>query len=172
MSGCESIGALLDGYHDGELGSLERIRVDRHLAGCSACRDELASLAQLGGLIRGAVGREPEPDLWDAIAERLPSRRRERERLGASRAPSRRRRWLTPARVGAAVAAGAAALLVTISQTTVAPVGGASGVVRSIYAQERPVLVFEPESSDGATVIWLMDEQGEQSPEVSEVVGI
>ena len=33
-------------------------------------------------------------------------------------------------------------------------------------------MVFEPESSDDATVIWLMDEQGEQSPEVSEVVGI
>lgn len=172
MSGCESIGVLLDGYHDGELGSLERVRVERHLAGCSACRDELASLAQLGGLVRTAVGRAPEPDLWDAIAERLPSRRPERERLGASRAPLRRRRWLTPMRVGAAVAASAAALLVTISETPVAPVGAASGVVRSIYAQERPVMVFEPENSDDATVIWLMDEQGEQSPEVSQVVGI
>jgi anti-sigma factor RsiW len=173
MSGCQSIGALLDGYHDGELGSLERWRVQRHLAGCGACRDELASLAQIGGLVRTAVGRASEPDLWDAIAARLPSRRPERERLGTSRAPSRRRRWVSPLRVGAAAAACVAAFVLTSSDSgRLASIGGASGVVRSIYAQERPVMVLEPESSDDATIIWLMDEQGEQSPEVSESVGI
>ena len=174
MSGCQSIGALLDGYHDGELGSLERWRVQRHLAGCAACRDELASLAQLGGLVRTAVGRAPEPDMWDAIAARLPSRRPERERPGNAtpRAPTRRR-WLAPLRVGTAAAACAAAFLVTTSDSGhLASISGASGVVRSIYSHERPVMVLEPETSDDATIIWLMDESGEQSPEVSESVGI
>ena len=173
MSGCQSIGALLDGYHDGEIGSLERWRVQRHLAGCGACREELASLAQLGGLVRDAVGRAPAPDLWDAIAERLPSRRPERERLGTQRRAPQRRRWLSPLRVGTAAAACAAAFMVTISDSgRLASIGGASGVVRSIYAKERAVMVIEPETSDDATIIWLMDESGEQSPEVSEVVGI
>jgi anti-sigma factor RsiW len=173
MSGCQSIGALLDGYHDGELGSLERWRVQRHLAGCAACRGELASLAQLGGLVRAAVGRAPEPDLWDAIAQRLPARRPERERLGAHRRAPSRRRWLPPLRVGAAAAACAVAFLVTTSDSgRLASIGGASGVVRSIYAKERPVMVLEPENSDDATIIWLMDEAGEQSPEVSQSVGV
>jgi anti-sigma factor RsiW len=173
MSGCQSIGALLDGYHDGELGSLERWRVQRHLGGCAACRDELASLAQLGGLVRAAVGRVSEPDMWDAIAQRLPSRRLERERLGAQRRAPSRRRWLPPLRVGTAAAACAAAFLVTTSDSGhLASLGGASGVVRSLYAKERAVMVLEPENSDDATIIWLMDEVGEQSPEVSESVGI
>jgi anti-sigma factor RsiW len=173
MSGCQSIGALLDGYHDGELGSIERWRVQRHLAGCEACRDELASLGALGGLVRTAVGRAPEPDLWDAIEQRLPSRRPERERLGVQRRAPSRRRWVAPLRVGAAAAACAAVFLVTTSDSgRLASIGGASGVVRSLYANERPVMVLEPETSDDATIIWLMDEAGEQSPEVSEVVGI
>ena len=73
----------------------------------------------------------------------------------------------------AAVAACALGFLVTTSDSgQLASFGGASGVVRSIYANERPVMVLEPETSDDATIIWLMDEAGEQSPEVSEVVGI
>jgi anti-sigma factor RsiW len=173
MSGCQSIGALLDGYHDGELGSLERWRVQRHLAGCAGCRGELASLSQLGNLVRGAVGRTPESDLWDAIAERLPSRRPERERLGTRRAPSSRRRWLPSLGVGAAVAASAAAFLVTTSDPgRLASIEGASGMVRSIYAKERRVMVLEPERGGDPAIIWLIDDQGEQSPEVSESVGI
>ncbi len=136
-------------------------------------RDELASLASLGGLVRAAVGRAHEPDLWDAIAQRLPSRRSERERLGSQRRTPSRRHWLPPLRVAKAAAACAAAFLITTSDTgPLASIGGASGVVRSIYALERPVMVLEPENSDDATIIWLMDEAGEQSPEVSESVGI
>ena len=172
MSGCQSIGALLDGYHDGELGSVERWRVQRHLAGCARCRGELDSLSHLGNLVRTAVGRAPESDLWDAIAQRLPSRRPERERLGTRRTPSRRRR-LWPLRVGAAVAASAVVVVVTTSDSSrVASIGGASGVVRSIYAQERRVMVLEPDRGGDPTIIWLIDELGEQSPEVSESVGI
>jgi anti-sigma factor RsiW len=172
MSGCQSIGALLDGYHDGELGSVERWRVQRHLASCAACRDELASLAHLGGLVRTAVGRTPEADLWDKIAQRLPSRRPERERLGTQRAPSRRR-WLRPLGASAVAAACAAAFLITTSDSgRLASIGGGTGVVRSIYAQERRVMVLEPDRGGDPTIIWLIDELGEQSPEVSESVGI
>jgi anti-sigma factor RsiW len=172
MSECQGIGASLDGYHDGELGLLERWRVRRHLAGCGACRDELASLAHFGGWLREAVGDEPQPELWDAIAQRLPAHRPAPERSRARSVPSRRR-VLPGLTVTAAAAAIAAAFLVTTSDTgRLASFGGASGVVRSIYANRRPVMVLEAESTDDPTIIWLMDELGEQTPEVSESVGI
>jgi hypothetical protein len=43
---------------------------------------------------------------------------------------------------------------------------GPSGVVRSIYAPERPVMVLEAEKSDDPTIIWLMDEAPEDVPNV------
>ena len=174
MSRCQGFGALLDGYHDGELGLVQRWRVRRHLAGCGACRDELASLAHFGGWLRAAVGGDaPEPDLWDAIARRLPpTRRLVPERLRARRVPSRRH-VLPGLTATAAAAAVVAAFLVTTSDSgRLASLGGANGVVRSIYANRRPVMVLEAESSNDSTIIWLMDELGEQSPEVSESVGI
>jgi anti-sigma factor RsiW len=172
MNECQGIGALLDGYRDGELGLVERWRVRRHLAGCGACRDELASLAQLGGWLRAAVGAAPEPDLWDAIAQRLPTRRPAPQRSRARSVPSRRR-GLPAHRVAAVAAAFVGALLVTTSDSgRVTSLGGASGVVRSIYANRRPVMVLEAESSNDSTIIWLMDELGEQAPEVSEIVRI
>lgn len=172
MSECQGIGALLDGYHDGELGLFERWRVRRHLAGCGACREELASLAHFGGLLREAVGVAPEPALWDAIAQRLPARRSVPERSNARRLPSRRR-VATGLTVATAAAAIVAAFLVTTSDSRrETALGGSSGVVRSIYANRRPVMVLEAESGNDSTIIWLMDELGEQSPEVSESVDI
>jgi anti-sigma factor RsiW len=170
MSGCQSIGASLDGFHDGELGRFERWRVQRHLAGCGACRDELASLAQLGGWVRIAVSDAPPPELWDAIEQRLPRRRPAAARVRG--VPSRRRR-LSPIGVAAAAAAFAGVSLLTMSDSgRLASLRAASGVVRSIYANERQVMVLEAESAEDSTIIWLMDEVGEQSPEVSESVEI
>ena len=84
MSACHNIGVLIDGFHDGELGRFERWRVQRHLAVCGACRDELASLAQLGGWVRVAVSDAPAAESWDAIERRLPL-------PGPVRKPTRRR---------------------------------------------------------------------------------
>jgi hypothetical protein len=76
------------------------------------------------------------------------------------------------ARAAAAAVFAGALLLTTSDSGRVTSLGGASGVVRSIYANRRPVMVLEAESSNDSTIIWLMDELGEQSPEVSESVGI
>jgi anti-sigma factor RsiW len=172
MNGCQNISVLLDGFHDGELGTFERWRVQRHIAGCGSCRDELASLAQLGGWVRVAVSDAPAPESWDAIAPRLPVRVAVPERAGMRSVPSRRR-WLPPIGVAAAAAAFAGTFLVTTSDSGhLASLRAASGVVRSIYAKERQVMVLEADSSRDSTIIWLMDEVGEQSPEVSESVGI
>lgn len=172
MSGCQDIGALLDGFHDGELGAADRSRVQRHLAGCDGCRDELASIAHLGGWVRVAASEAPAPELWDGIARRLPTPAAMRERPRARRAPSRRR-WMHSAGVAAAAAAFAGIFLVTTDDSSrLASMNAASGVVRSVYAKERQVMVLEADRPGDSTIIWLMDEEGEQTPEVSKSVGI
>ena len=161
---------LLDGFHDGELGRFERWRVQRHLAACGACRGELASLAQLGGWLRVAVSDAPTPALWDAIEPRLPLPVAAPARPHRRRVPSRPR-WLSP--IGVAAAAFAGTFLVTTSDSGhLASLHAMSGVVRSIYAKERQVMVLEAENAEDSTIIWLMDDVGEQSPEGSESVGI
>lgn len=172
MSGCQNIGVLLDGFHDGELDAFERLRVERHLAGCGACRDELASLARLGGWVRVAVADAPTPELWDAIEPRLPLPAPHAARPRVRRAPSRRR-WVPRIGVAAAAAAFAGTFLVTTSDFGgLATLRSASGVVRSVYANERQVMVLEADRAEDSTIIWLMDDVGEQSPEVSQSVGI
>jgi anti-sigma factor RsiW len=102
MTGCERVGPRLDGYHDGELGALARWRVDRHLARCPGCREELEDLGRVGAWVREANGPAAEPDLWAGVAARLP------RALPQASAPRGRLRIAAPF-AGAALAAAAAA---------------------------------------------------------------
>ncbi|HXX93393.1 MAG TPA: zf-HC2 domain-containing protein [Planctomycetota bacterium] len=54
----------LDEFLDGELGAPERSEVERHLAGCEACRGELERSRRLEALLRQAApaGGAPDPD--------------------------------------------------------------------------------------------------------------
>ena len=75
--------------------------------------------------------------------------------------------------VAAAAAAFAGIFLVTTDDSSrLASMNAASGVVRSVYAKERQVMVLEADRPGDSTIIWLMDEEGEQTPEVSKSVGI
>lgn len=154
MSACKSIGPLLDGYYDGELGALERRRVQQHLDQCPRCRLDLDSLEAIGGFVRAAIAGTSESDFWSGIERQLPLP----ASVPARRAPLRRR-WARP--LAAAVAAAAAAavvLLVTDPPLPIAADSGTIGVVRSVYAHDRPVIVLEGESAQDPTIIWLMDE--------------
>lgn len=169
MSACKSIGPLLDGYHDGELGAPERQRVQQHVEACPRCRRDLDSLEAIGGFVRAAIAGTPEPDLWSDIARRLPP-----QRIPARRAPLRRR-WTRPLGAVAAAAAAAAVVLLVTDAPIPIPVSadsGAKGVVRSVYSHERPVLVIEGEAANDPTIIWLMDEQAAPKREVERSVRI
>lgn len=172
MSGCRRVGPLLDGYHDGELGSFRRRRVERHLADCDGCRHELASLRRIGDWLRASDDAISGPDLWSAIATRLPRHRPVAEAATARPAW----RWAAPALAGGVGAALAGLLLFGSppppSPEAIVAANEASGVVRSIFAPKRPVMVFEAEQRDDPTIIWLVDELGERTPEVSTSVGI
>jgi len=69
---CVGVQDRLDGYVAGSLGLGERAGVERHLADCASCRDELDFLRTLLEDAR-ALPRslDPERDLWPDLAERL-----------------------------------------------------------------------------------------------------
>ena len=96
---------LLSAYLDDELGVEERAAVDRHLADCESCRDDLASLRRLSG----ALADEDAPPVPDDLAARIGAR------IDASKVRPFRRRIAVPVTIAATLAAVA---LVVVYQWT------------------------------------------------------
>ena len=102
---CSDATIALGAYVVGALDHAERAEVEAHLAICPACRDELAALAPLPGLMSRLSVEEVEtgpPPVDDAMLDRL---------LGAAERERRtetRRRWLAGAAVVALLSAGTA----------------------------------------------------------------
>jgi anti-sigma factor RsiW len=161
MTSCARVADFLDAYHDGELTSLVRRRVERHLEHCSACRRHLATAGSLGELLRESASLATAPDLWSEIAPRLDALDRELAPVPARGAPSRLREQLRglvspPLRLARPVAAVAAvALIVLVYLTGVGPeqVAG-QGVVRWLDSYGNPVMLLE---HPDATIIWMVD---------------
>ena len=63
---CWLIRRRLDAYQDGELGPAARTRTAGHLARCSGCAAEAASLEKLGGAL-AIEAPEPDEAVWDAF---------------------------------------------------------------------------------------------------------
>jgi anti-sigma factor RsiW len=66
--------ARMSDYLDGELGRVLRGRLIHHLSECHECRELLASLRLLVGVLRGAAvadAHEPAPRLAAAVLARL-----------------------------------------------------------------------------------------------------
>jgi hypothetical protein len=125
---CDSTARLsLGAYVLGALDPVERAEVDRHLAGCEACRDELAGLAAMPGLlarVRLEDVLEPQPSPAPAMAERLIARLRATRRA--------RRRRLALAASAVAVAAITAGTIVLATRDTGS--GGTPSQVASVSA--------------------------------------
>jgi anti-sigma factor RsiW len=84
----------LGAYLVGSLDSRERASVEAHLAGCAQCREELASLAPLPGLMSRITLDEAisgPPPVDDAMLERLLAA------ASTERNVARHRRWLAGA---------------------------------------------------------------------------
>ena len=146
----------LSAYHDGELRGLARWRLERRLRRDPRLRRELELLARVGSALRDEAGAgAPAADLWDRIAMRLPAADAQRaEALRRSR--RRRRAWLVGGPLGAAAAAGLAAL--AIFSGLGGEAGSADGVVRWMYAGKRNVFVLEEPGAPGTTIIWVLDD--------------
>lgn len=98
MNGCDDIRDWLSAYLDGELNARRREAIEAHLAGCDACRRELASLRQVSACLQAWTAPEPAPDLSARFAERLAARTKRPDA-----------RWLAVPWLRAAAAAGLAA---------------------------------------------------------------
>ena len=149
----------LHAYHDGELSGLARWRFERRLRGSPELRRELEALAQVRRVVRGHDLRTPAPDLWGAIALRLPA-------IDASRGEAQaqpRSAWGFPrfAPVGAAVAVAAAvALAIGLYSGETAPIGAEwTGVVQWMDSGDRAVMVLE--GDEDVTIIWVFDDPSE-----------
>jgi anti-sigma factor RsiW len=146
---------LLHAYHDGELSRLSRWRFERQLRRSPQLQRELAELRRLGDALRSREAARPGPDVWDALALRLPAedaRRAERGAAGAARAwGARESWWLKP--VGALAVS--AALVAALLLGTPGEPPAAGGVVRWIDSGGRSVMVLDDQPD--TTIIWVLD---------------
>jgi putative zinc finger protein len=112
---CESLERLsLGAYVLGALDPVERAAVDAHLSECASCRDELAGLAAMPGLlsrVRVEDVLEPNPSPSRATADRLIGR------LRAARRARRRRLGAAAGAVAVAAIAAAAAIVISTNDT-------------------------------------------------------
>jgi anti-sigma factor RsiW len=142
----------LAAYHDGELSWLARRRVERRLARDAGARRELASLAELGALLREqASAASAAPDLWAGISAQLATARRP-EPLEADDALPSPSGWL-PAWLGAGLAAASVAAVMASGALAgdAAPVGS----VRWLDGKGKSVIVLQDDRD--ATIIWVLD---------------
>lgn len=102
---CVDVRNMLGVYVVGAIDPADRSVVDRHVAYCRACRDELAGLAGLPALLGrvteaqiAEIGQPPEEPFESALAE-----------VVAQRRTARQRRWWSRGRLSLAIAAPAAA---------------------------------------------------------------
>ena len=177
----DTIERELDLYYDGELGRIRRLRVERQLRRYPGLRRDLAARETVGALLRKGAEAEAVPDFWGQIAAQIPPR----EPMGRLRAPRRRGRGKgkgnrrraprrrTPMgalRRGARTWATAAALLPLLFVLPGdVPLEG-RGIVRSLYAAGRQVIVVD--EPDEATIIWLVEPDVELSEEVGDDVRV
>ena len=100
---CARYVAFIQDLVDGELGSDEQGDLDRHAAGCPACRELLSDLRDMARVASELPLHTPRPVVWERIAARL-----------EAESPARRPSTWTGARVALAIAA---TLVVAVSSS-------------------------------------------------------
>ena len=137
-------------YLDGKLSARQRETMNRHLAGCSACRERVQGFSQVMGLLEEWEAIQPSPFFSTRLAARL-----EEEAASRGWRETLWRRWL-PWPVPGSVFAVAMAIVVTLAVVLVRyspapPVPGSSrqaaptvtaaaGVDEVAFYQDLPLL--------------------------------
>jgi len=151
----------LHAFQDGELSAWRRWRVSRRLVHDDRARLDLASIAELGALLREEAGRVGEPDLWAAIRAQLPYARR--PIADGVPLPGLDGRRSAPAWLGAVLAT---AVVACVMATGWLP-GDAPPVasVRWLDAKGKPVMVLRDDPE--ATIIWVIHKPKPATEEAS-----
>lgn len=144
MSDHDGAREALGAYVLGSLDGAERARVDAHLTGCSACRDELASLAALPGLMSRLSAEEVLADLLAPPGSLLPRTLAAVEQERAS-GQQRLRRWRGTALAVSALATAAALAAVLVLPGAVSSSGGG----QQTTAAGRPLVAVQPGAAGG-----------------------
>ena len=145
---------LLHAYHDGELSGVSRWRFERRLRREPALRRALSGLRGLREQLQALEADAPAPDVWEAVAPRLPAadaRRAEAATRAQARGPGLGW-WMAP--LGAAVATAAVVLVVVYGGFWPEP-QATGGVVRWIDSGGRSVMVLDDDPD--TTIIWVLD---------------
>lgn len=158
----------LGAYLDGELPVRAARRIERHIAGCDACRRAFESLGALRAALRDAAPHPPDLDP-DAFRTRVLHRIRAEAAMDGQRRSSRDApSWLR-------VAAWAVPLLVVVLSLLIRPIRArmparAGGVAQGGVAPTVQIELVNPAivpiidvREDGIPVIWLA-RSGEETP--------
>jgi hypothetical protein len=121
---------LLPDYLHDRLESSARASVERHLAGCAACRDELALLRDL----RGTLKRAPRIDVA-AVAAAIPAYR-----------PPARKSWATGWRAAAAITA------IAVGGTSIALLGRTGHPSSTAQRPSAALTTHAPELGPSTTI--------------------
>ncbi|WP_333845216.1 DsrE family protein [Pelomicrobium sp.] len=152
---CHETRELLHAYGDGELDLVTSLALERHLAGCDACRRRyVAALAVREAVVRGAARHSAPPRLKRRLQRRLRT-------LRAADAESRWRRWLFALTLPVAGGALAFALWIGVLKPETAPFAAA--------AMEK-VIYHINDSSNAAAALRNLSNHLEQSPNARIVV--
>jgi len=145
----------LHAYYDDQLGAVARWWWQRRIARSPRLSEQLEQLVEVGNWVRKA-DMQPNPDLWDPIALRLPA-------IDATRADTQdmetgllRRAGLRP--VMAAAATAAVAVAVALVTTGDGP-SQRAGAVRWLDTGGRSVIVLD--NPEAATIVWLLESPGD-----------
>ena len=143
---CDATLRLLDAYVDAELDAGEAAALDTHLTGCAACREQHLALRALKAAVKAKAPYHRAPAGLRAAVIR-PVDRREPWRIGRFLRPA----WLThavAAGVAAVLAAGITFQLVVPSAYPTATADAVASHARSLIAQQ----IVDVVSSDQHTV--------------------
>jgi len=139
----------LHAFQDGELPLWRRWHVARRLARDRTAQRELASIAELGELLREQAAAQPGPDLWAGVRAQLATAARPTP-LEVDDATPARTPWV-PAWLGAAIATASVAAVMAsgVLSGDAAPVES----VRWLDSKGKPVMVLQDDHD--ATIIWV-----------------
>ncbi|RPJ08105.1 MAG: hypothetical protein EHM36_05895 [Deltaproteobacteria bacterium] len=165
---CLSVSQLLERYHDREVTEEERSLVESHLSECSACRDLITEMDELGSFLKApieeAVGREDFYWVWQKVEREiqpkphLPWWESFRSWLDTS-SLIRKRVWV-PALAAAMLILSFFVVPVLMREDT-SPMR--LSAVEYVESPDYNVMIYEGEKGN-MTVIWLFDLPDQEAP--------
>ncbi|HXX48873.1 MAG TPA: zf-HC2 domain-containing protein [Myxococcota bacterium] len=158
---CQRDPEIAAAYVDGELGPAELAELEVHLAGCAACREQVAAERRLGELFATLPSVQAPGDFearfWARIA---------RERDPDPGLMARVRRWFTPRVLSLGVAAAGVALLLLVPRGGSNPTSGlrVPEADAPIVANSEDFELVQDPDMDAISMVDILEDWDDASP--------